>query len=56
MYRELKDDMARPAFTQQLQYEAAPNAVIGHQGARFRIISATNTEATYEVQSPMSPY
>lgn len=54
--RHLKDDMARPAFTQQLQYEVSPNAIIGYQGARFRIISATNTEVTYEVQSPMSPY
>lgn len=56
MYREFKGDMARPAFTQQLQYEASSNAIIGYQGARFRIISATNTEVTYEVQSPMSPY
>lgn len=55
VYREFTDDMARPAFMQQLQYEATPNAIIGYQGARFRIISATNTEVTYEVISPLSP-
>lgn len=55
MYREFKDDMARPAFSQQLQYDFAPNVVIGYQGARFKISSATNTEVTFEVLSPLSP-
>ena len=55
MYREFSDNTARPAFSQQLQYEFAPNVVIGYQGARFKISSATNTEVTYEVLSPMSP-
>lgn len=54
MYREFSDNTARPAFSQQLQYEFTPNVVIGYQGARFKITSATNTEVTYEVLSAMS--
>lgn len=54
LYREFSGDLARPAFTQQLQYDIEQDAVIGYQGARFRVLSATNTELTYEVLSPMS--
>lgn len=54
MYREYSDDMARPAFSQQLQYDLTQDPVIGYQGARFKVLSATNTEVTYEVLSTLS--
>lgn len=49
LYREYSDDMARPAFSQQLQYDIDKDPVIGYQGARFKVLSATNTEVSFEV-------
>lgn len=54
LYREFSDDMARPAFSQQLQYDISQDPVIGYQGARFKILSASNTEVSYEVLSSLS--
>lgn len=54
MYREYKNDMARPAFYQQLQYDIDTDPVIGYQGARLKILSASNTEIRYEVLAPLS--
>lgn len=55
LYREFKDDMARPAFSQALQYDISSDPVIGYQGARFRVISADNTGITYEVLASLAP-
>lgn len=55
LYREFSGDMARPAFTQALQYDISADPVIGYQGARFRVISADNTGITYEVLAPLAP-
>lgn len=54
LYREFINDMARPAFSQQLQYDISNDQVIGFQGARIRIIGANNTSITYEVLSTMA--
>ena len=54
LYREFINDMARPAFSQQLQYDISNDPVIGFQGARFRVVEATNTSITYEVMSAMA--
>lgn len=48
-YREFKDDVARPAFTQELKYDLAQGNVVGYKGARFEVVSATNTELKYKV-------
>lgn len=48
-YREFSDNFARPAFTNNLQYDLGDGNVIGYQGARFKVISADNTSITYEV-------
>ncbi|MFO1263634.1 MAG: hypothetical protein U1E84_09915 [Rhodoferax sp.] len=48
-YREFKDDIARPAFTQELKYDLSQEKVIGYKGARFEVINATNTGLTYKV-------
>lgn len=51
LYREFVNDMARPAFSQELRYDLAQGRVIGYQGARFEIIKADNTGLTYRVIS-----
>ena len=52
-YRELLNDMARPAFTQELRYDAAKGAVIGYKGARFEVLEAGNTTIKYRVLAPL---
>jgi hypothetical protein len=48
LYREFKDDTARPAFSQDLKYDLAESKVVGYRGARFEIIKATNQGLTYK--------
>jgi len=48
-YREFVDDLARPAFTQDLQYDLLESKVIGFRGLRIEILSATNTKIEYKV-------
>ena len=48
-YREFVDDLARPAFTQDLQYDLTESKVIGFRGLRIEILSATNTKIEYKV-------
>ncbi|HYC00383.1 MAG TPA: hypothetical protein VEA35_04040 [Ramlibacter sp.] len=53
LYREFLNDMARPAFSQQLQYDVGTDPVIGYKGARFEVLKADNTGITYRVLSQM---
>lgn len=48
-YREYKDDLARPAFFQQLSYTLAPGTVteISFRGADITIFEANNREIRY---------
>jgi len=48
-YREFYNNMARPAFSNSVQYDLAESDVIGFQGARFKVLSATNTLFSYVV-------
>ena len=48
LYREFKDDTARPAFSQDLKYDLSESNVVGYRGARFEIIKATNQGLTYK--------
>jgi len=50
-YREFKDDMARPAFTQEIDYTLATDGrtTIGFKGMRIEVIKATNTNISYKV-------
>jgi hypothetical protein len=48
-YREFKDDMARPAFTQELKYDISSDKMIGFKGARIEVLSAGNTSISYVV-------
>jgi hypothetical protein len=53
LYREFKDNLARPAFTQDLKYDIARGSVIGFNGARFEVIEAGNTAIKYRVLTPL---
>jgi hypothetical protein len=50
-FREFKNDMARPAFTQDIDYELNDDgsATIGFKGLRIEVIKATNMELKYKV-------
>jgi len=54
LYREFKDDMARPAFSQELKYDLSQGRSIGYNGARFEIDNATNISITYRVIRPLN--
>ena len=49
IYREYINDYARPAFTQEVQYDLSENKIIGFRGMRIEIINATNTTIEYKV-------
>ncbi|MBI5136508.1 MAG: hypothetical protein HZA24_04120 [Nitrospirae bacterium] len=55
-YREYKDDMARPAFTQDVKYEMDGNggALIGFKGSRIEVIKATNVDIMYRVKKGLT--
>lgn len=48
MYREYQNDMARPAFSQDLKYDLSQSKTVGYRGSRFEIIKATNQGLTYK--------
>ena len=51
VYREYVNDMARPAFNQDLQYDLADGNIVGFKGLRIEIIKATNTNIEYKILS-----
>lgn len=50
-YREFINDMARPAFTQELQYDLSDGNIVGFKGLRIEILNTTNIEIEYRVLS-----
>lgn len=50
-YREFIDDVARPAFAEDLKYDISQGEIIGYKEARFQILKATNTEIRFKVIS-----
>ena len=51
IYREFSGDLARPSFTQSIQYALSESNLIGFKDAELEIIEATNTEISYTVRS-----
>lgn len=49
LYREFMNDLARPAFSQELKYDISQGSSIGYKGARFEVIKANNTGISYKV-------
>lgn len=48
LYREFMNDMARPAFSQELKYDLSKGDVIGYRGARFQVLNVTNTTIRFK--------
>ncbi len=51
IYREYINDMARPAFNQDLQYDINESNIVGFKGLRIEVINATNTLIEYKILS-----
>lgn len=49
IYREYSGDLARPAFTQELQYDLSQQTEIGFREVRLQVEAATNTSIRYRV-------
>ena len=43
IYREFSNDYARPAFSQELQYNIEENNIIAYRSVKIKILKATNT-------------
>lgn len=50
-YREFSGNAARPAFSNEAEYDLATSDVIAYRGARVKVIDANNQTITYEVLS-----
>ncbi|MFZ6767713.1 hypothetical protein ACO0LM_11585 [Undibacterium sp. Di26W] len=50
-YREFSNNLARPAFNNEVTYDLGESPILGYKGARIEIVKATNTEITYKVLS-----
>ena len=50
-FREFYNDLARPAFTQNIEYELDEKGevIIGFKGLRIKVLEATNLNITYKV-------
>ena len=50
-FREFTNNMARPAFTQNIEYELEDDgtAMVGFKGLRIKVLKATNLDITYKV-------
>ncbi|MDZ7694309.1 MAG: hypothetical protein U5K69_24840 [Balneolaceae bacterium] len=51
LYREYNNDIARPAFTQVVEYDLDENGkgMIAFKGARIEVLEASSTEVKYQV-------
>ena len=50
-YREFSNNMARSAFSNEVEYDLSEGRVIGYSGAELEVIEASNTSITYRVLS-----
>lgn len=50
-YREFSGDIARPAFSNEAEYDLSESDVIGYKGATLKIIEADNIQIKYKVLS-----
>lgn len=49
IYREFIKDLARPSFTQDLQYDLEESNIVGFKDMRIEIIKATNSAIDYKI-------
>jgi hypothetical protein len=48
-YREFSNNLARPAFSNNVEYDLSESKIIGYRGARIEIMDATNELIKYKV-------
>jgi len=48
-YREFSNNVARPAFHNDVEYDLSESRIIGYKGSRLEIIEATNESIRYRV-------
>lgn len=48
-YREFSGNLARPAFSNEVEYDLSESKLIGYKGARIEVIEATNQSIKYKV-------
>jgi len=51
IYREFSNDLVRPAFTQEIQYDSNESSIIGFRDLRIEVISSSNIEIVYKLIS-----
>lgn len=51
LYREFSGDYARPAFSQDVQYDLKDGNMIGFKGVRIEVVEASNTRISYRLIS-----
>ena len=51
IYREYINNLARPAFNQEIQYDLNESKTIGFKGLRIEILNATNSNIKYKILS-----
>lgn len=52
IYREFSEDIARPSFTQEVQYDLNQSSIIGFKNLSMEILKATNQEIEYRIITP----
>ncbi len=50
-YREFSNNLARPAFNNEVEYDLSESKIIGYKGAKIEVIEATNQYIKYRVLS-----
>lgn len=50
-YREFSNNFARPAFSNEVEYQLSESNIIGYRGCRIEVIEATNEYIKYRVLS-----
>jgi len=50
-YREFSNNLARPAFNNNVEYDLSSSSTIGYKGASIEVIKADNSSITYRVIS-----
>ena len=53
-YREFSNNLARAAFSNNVDYDITESTIVGYKGVMLEIVKATNTELTYKVLSGFS--
>ena len=48
-YREFSNDIARAAFSVDVEYDLNDGDVIGYKGAKLKILESSNTSIKYKV-------